>query len=668
MSALNRFFKLANRPLVSAFALNCGVHSTSVERAEQSITRNRTAEMSRGNDMLTRSSMKLPDSTIFIWHDAPLKSKRVDNDGSELSTSVGRVPLDISILLTYEQAEEPSSYVIAMRRRSDDKYVNTLQRLRVKLSYGSKKKRKGAVVGDADLVPLEVMGVDNSKLHLWTNEDVFYNSEVSSLQIGTKPYRLVRDAADCSSLAIALKPIVGCPLMASYDMRSGPEISSEPTFHWYVGPQSLSAVQPTEVNDTDGSRSFVLNGWEWRHKGRTFMPEERDIGRRVCVLIDLGPDTIRRCAISAELISDRPGEPYLFERRQNDYCTDWQKDGFRVMSYNILAALYLNLEQGQEDLFFPYCPKEYQEYIYRYPVLMREIPGYKADLVFLQEVDDRFQMRYLPALMREHGYEVCFKRKAVAVNEGLMICFRTEHFKLMEIYDMWLTDLLDLEKFPENEDVVRLLERDEETRTLFTTRPTVIQLISLETQSASGEKATVLAANTHLYFDPRHEHIKTLQSVLCARYIARISDKLCDQQPRARLYRLFAGDFNSTPSGGVYELLSQGVISEQHECWKSGATIGRVRLGTAFKKGGENITFWSLANDPEVTNYTRFTREDGTEGGFEGCLDYLWGSENIRVNFVIPMPSDKLVLKYTALPSKIAPSDHMPIICNVVFD
>lgn len=50
------------------------------------------------------------------------------------------------------------------------------------------------------------------------------------------------------------------------------------------------------------------------------------------------------------------------------------------MSYNILAALYLNLEQGQEDLFFPYCPKEYQEYIYRYPVLMREIPGLIAEM------------------------------------------------------------------------------------------------------------------------------------------------------------------------------------------------------------------------------------------------------------------------------------------------
>ncbi|VDM41353.1 unnamed protein product [Toxocara canis] len=624
--------------------------------------------MSRGKDMLTRNCMKLPDSTVFVWRDTPVKNKRADNEESGSTTSVGRVPLDISILFTYDEPDEPSPSLVAMRRPSDDKYVNTQQRLRMKLTGGSKKKHKGAMIKDADLVSVEVAGIDNTDMHLCTNEDVFYNDKVNSLVIGGKPYRLVRDAADCSSLSVVLKPIVGCPLMASCDMRSGSK-ECKPTFHWYVGPESLSAVQPEEAKaSTDENRSFVLNGWQWRHKGCVFVPEERDVGKRVCVLIDLGPDTIRRCVISTELVNARPAEPYIFERRQNDYCTDWQKDGFRVMSYNILAALYLNLEQNQDDLFFPYCPKEYQQYTYRYPILMHEIPGYKADLIFLQEVDDRFQMRYLPALMREHGYEVFFKKKAALVNEGLMICCRKKHFNLLDAYDMWLTDLLDLQKFPENEDVVHLLERDEETKNLFITRPTVIQLLSFELQPESGRDSIILAANTHLYFDPRHEHIKVLQTVLCARYIARITHKLHQQRPKTRLYHLFAGDFNSTPDGGVYELLSQGCISKEHECWKCNETIGGARMGTAFEKNGENISFWSLANDPEVTNYTRFTRKDGSEAGFEGCLDYIWGSDNVRVNFVIPMPSDKLVLKHTALPSEIAPSDHMPILCNVVFD
>lgn len=47
----------------------------------------------------------------------------------------------------------------------------------------------------------------------------------------------------------------------------------------------------------------------------------------------------------------------------------------RVISYNILANLYLDLKPKQENLYFPYCAKEYQNYDYRYPILLREIPG-----------------------------------------------------------------------------------------------------------------------------------------------------------------------------------------------------------------------------------------------------------------------------------------------------
>lgn len=47
----------------------------------------------------------------------------------------------------------------------------------------------------------------------------------------------------------------------------------------------------------------------------------------------------------------------------------------RVLSYNILADLYLNLKNAQEDLFFPYCLKEYQEYNYRYSLLLKELTG-----------------------------------------------------------------------------------------------------------------------------------------------------------------------------------------------------------------------------------------------------------------------------------------------------
>lgn len=72
------------------------------------------------------------------------------------------------------------------------------------------------------------------------------------------------------------------------------------------------------------------------------------------------------------------------------------------------------------------------------------------------------------------------------------------------------------------------------------------------------ENNILLLANTHLYFDPRFEIIKILQSLLCARWIVRVATDYANRNPGVKLHILFAGDFNSTPDGAVYHLLSKG--------------------------------------------------------------------------------------------------------------
>uniref|UniRef100_A0A183FVG5 2',5'-phosphodiesterase 12 n=1 Tax=Heligmosomoides polygyrus TaxID=6339 RepID=A0A183FVG5_HELPZ len=101
----------------------------------------------------------------------------------------------------------------------------------------------------------------------------------------------------------------------------------------------------------------------------------------------------------------------------------------RVVSYNILADLYLDLSGEQGSLFFPYCPKSYQMYEYRYPLLLKELSSYDMDICFLQEVDQRMQMRYLHPLFDTLGLEMCFARKQKEVTEGSVIAFRRERFQ-----------------------------------------------------------------------------------------------------------------------------------------------------------------------------------------------------------------------------------------------
>lgn len=78
----------------------------------------------------------------------------------------------------------------------------------------------------------------------------------------------------------------------------------------------------------------------------------------------------------------------------------------------------------------------------------------------------------------------------------------------------------------------------------------------------------------------------------------------------------------------------------------------------------EAMPFQCVSGFPEYTNYTRAA---GFTGGFLGCLDYVWAYPRIQVERIVPMPEHDLVIKYGALPSKIAPSDHMPSVCDLYF-
>ena len=61
--------------------------------------------------------------------------------------------------------------------------------------------------------------------------------------------------------------------------------------------------------------------------------------------------------------------------------------------------------------------------------------GYKADIMCLQEVDNRLSMRYLTPLLNASGYEALYRMKGGVVNEGSMIAFNRERFEYVDELD-----------------------------------------------------------------------------------------------------------------------------------------------------------------------------------------------------------------------------------------
>jgi 2',5'-phosphodiesterase len=92
-----------------------------------------------------------------------------------------------------------------------------------------------------------------------------------------------------------------------------------------------------------------------------------------------------------------------------------------------LADIYTDSDYSREVLF-PYCPPYALAIDYRKQLFMKEIAGYKADLICLQEVDKKVFNFDLEPFLSELGYSGLFNKKGGKVDEGVACFFRNDSF------------------------------------------------------------------------------------------------------------------------------------------------------------------------------------------------------------------------------------------------
>ena len=88
-----------------------------------------------------------------------------------------------------------------------------------------------------------------------------------------------------------------------------------------------------------------------------------------------------------------------------------EPDQFRIMSYNILANVYASSDRARQVLY-PYCDESALDHEYRECAIAREILGYHADIVCLQEVGSKSFSQFLSPALHHWGYEGYFHTKA----------------------------------------------------------------------------------------------------------------------------------------------------------------------------------------------------------------------------------------------------------------
>ncbi|XP_009569790.2 2',5'-phosphodiesterase 12 [Cuculus canorus] len=484
---------------------------------------------------------------------------------------------------------------------------------------------EGAAAAAAPVVRLfgrggEAVGEETPNAAAW--------QEGAVLQVGDTRYLVERNPPALTELRLPRSLLAGFPVC--------PALSTE-----FAAPRHCLFRWFRERREPAGDGGPV---WEEAAAERVFTPGAALVGLRLKLRCTPG-DAARRFGAPREVESSGPVEAgpgtCTFDPRHLYTARPCGGGSVRTVTYNILADTYAQTEFSRTVLY-PYCAPYALELDYRQNLLKKELAGYSADLVCLQEVDKSVFVDSLAPALDAFGLEGLFKIKEKQ-HEGLATFYRRDKFSLLSRHDVAFSEALLSE--PLHEELREKLAKYPLVQEKVLQRSSVLQVSVL--QSTTDPSRKICVANTHLYWHPKGGNIRLVQIAVALTHIKHVA---CDLYPGIPV--IFCGDFNSTPSSGTYSFIKSGGIAEDHEDWVSNGEEERCNMPLSHP-----FKLLSACGEPAYTNYV---------GGFHGCLDYIFIDENaLEVEQVIPLPSHEEVTAHQALPSVIHPSDHIALVCDL---
>ncbi|XP_033876929.3 2',5'-phosphodiesterase 12 [Acipenser ruthenus] len=478
--------------------------------------------------------------------------------------------------------------------------------------------------------------VSEPVVRLYFKDDVVAEDALNSaawqdgavLHVGDSKYKVERNPPTFTDVELPASLLAGFPVCPKLEIEFGD--LKDCTFQWF------KEIRHNSEKEGEGENSWVEAGHD-----RVFIPSNVDIGLTLKLKCTPGNNN-HRYGVARELITSGSVEAgpgtctfdsrHLYTNRVTDEST------VRAVSYNILADIYAQTELSKTVLY-PYCAPYALDIGYRQNLLKKELAGYNADIICLQEVDKSVFTHSLSPALDAFDLDGLYRIKDKQ-HEGLATYFRRSKFTLLSQHDVTLSEALLSD--PLHRDLLEKVSLSPAVRDQVVQRSTTLQVTVLQCVKDPSRKLCV--ANTHLYWHPKGGYVRLIQMAVALRHIERV---LLELHPGATL--LLLGDMNSTPSSGLYELLTRGAVSELHPDW-SGAEEVCLALS-------HSLTLSSACGEPAYTNYV---------GGFHGCLDYVFmDTRALAVEQVIPLPSHEEVTTHQALPSVAHPSDHIALVCDL---
>ncbi|PON74462.1 nuclease [Trema orientale] len=439
-------------------------------------------------------------------------------------------------------------------------------------------------------------------------------------------------------------------------------------------------LYPAAVTRSSGGETWFEVG-----RSKTYTPTADDIGHVLkfeCVVVDAetkGPAGHVNTILTSRVIpAPCPSPRHLVPVNGADVMGHLEIDGrisssgtFTVLSYNILSDTYATSES------YSYCPSWALSWPYRRQNLLREIVGYRADIVCLQEVQsDHFDEFFAPELDK-HGYQALYKRKTNEVYngnpliiDGCATFFRRDRFSHVKKYEV------EFNKAAQSLTDAMIPSTQKKTALSRLVKDNVALIVVLEAKFTNqggaadnpGKRQLLCVANTHVNVHQDLKDVKLWQVHTLLKGLEKIAAS-------ADIPMLVCGDFNSVPGSAPHALLAMGKVEPLHpdlavdplnilrphsklihQLPLVSAYSSFARPGVGLGLDQQRRRLDPSANEPLFTNCTR---------DFIGTLDYIfYTADSLTVESLLELLDEESLRKDTALPSPEWSSDHIALLAE----
>ncbi|XP_033100520.1 2',5'-phosphodiesterase 12-like [Anneissia japonica] len=487
------------------------------------------------------------------------------------------------------------------------------------------------------------------------------------LNIGSVKYSVYRNSPTVTNIKLPRCAIVSCPVFPRLSLEFADDSLTK--YVWYRGfSDSAGTCKSTDIIDnkcqemkkrrSDDASEKCDNGMDvkvpivshWQEVGtsKVYTPTAMDEGS--FLKLECTPSSGQNIGLASHCVLENAVlsvPTFPFEKRHGFTAKLTSTNSLRIVSYNILAEMYADSDFSR-DVLYPYCPPELLDIDYREQVILKELTGYNADLICLQETGKKLFENALVPSLKTSGLDglLCCKH---GLPEGEAIFYRSSKLRVLESHDVVLCEAFKTD--PLYADLLQGVSKNESMLKRVQSRSSIAQVVVFEEIANPSRKLCV--ANTHLYFHPRAGHVRLIQTAIIARYLENLKKTYKKQHGCENLAVIFCCDLNSTPGTGAYELLLTGSVSKKTADWYSSGKeeyCGGMALGQSLK----------LDHPYSSATYTNFV------SGFQGVLDYIfYEPQYFNIEQEVPLPSHLDVVQFTALPSQVFPSDHLALVCDL---